>query len=132
MEKKKIITLSLIGVLELAVIVFCLVSAILVLTSGFSGASSNEQAVWYENHPGMVGWMCVHPTQFFLICVLPPIVLFVIDGIYLIMYATKKESLLSKEEKQAIAEEAKRQATEEILKELRAQNKEQNMDEKDN
>ncbi len=129
MEKKKIITLSLLGVLELGVIVFCLVSAILVLTSGYSGASSNEQAVWAENHPGMVGWMCTHPTQFFLICVLPPIALFVVDGIYLIMYATKKESLLSKEEKQAIAEEAKRQATAEILKELRAEQEKSDKDE---
>ena len=54
-----------------------------------------------------------------MICVLPPIALFIVDGIYLILYATKKESVLSKEEKEAITEEAKRQAKEEILKELR-------------
>ena len=119
MDKKKKITLIAVGAVELAVIVFCLVCAILVLTSGYSSASQNEQIVWYENHPNMIGWMCVHPTEFFLLCVLPPIALFVLDGVYLILYATKKESVLSKEEKQAIAEEAKKQAKEEILKELR-------------
>ena len=110
MDKKKKITLIAVGAVELAVIVFCLVCAILVLTSGYSSASQNEQIVWYENHPNMIGWMCVHPTEFFLLCVLPPIALFVLDGVYLILYATKKESVLSKEEKQA---------KEEILKELR-------------
>ncbi len=119
MDKKQKITLIAVGIAEVAVIVFCLVCAILVLTSGYSSASQNEQIVWADNHPGMIGWMCAHSTAFFLICVLPPILLFVIDGIYLILYATRKESVLSKEEKSAIAEEAKRQAKEEILKELR-------------
>ncbi len=119
MDKKQKITLIAVGIAEVAVIIFCLVCAILVLTSGYSSASQNEQLVWAENHPGMIGWMCTHSTAFFLICVLPPILLFVIDGIYLILYATRKESVLSKEEKSAIAEEAKRQAKEEILKELR-------------
>ncbi len=121
MDKKQKLTLIVAGVVELAVIVFCMVVAILVLTSGFSSASDAEKIVWYDNHPGMIGWMCTHRTGFFLICVLPPIALFIVDGIYLILYATKKESLLSKEEKDAITEEAKRQAKEEILKELRSE-----------
>ena len=119
MDKKQKLTLIVAGVIELAVIIFCMVSAIMVLTSGFSAASDDEKYVWFENHPNMIGWMCTHRTGFFLICVLPPIALFIVDGIYLILYATKKESLLSKEEKDAITEEAKRQAKEEILKELR-------------
>ena len=119
MDKKQKLTLIVAGVIEAAVIIFCMVSAIMVLTSGFSAASDDEKYVWFENHPNMIGWMCTHRTGFFLICVLPPIALFIVDGIYLILYATKKESLLSKEEKDAITEEAKRQAKEEILKELR-------------
>ena len=123
MDKKQKLTLVVAGAIELAVIIFCMVVAIMVLTSGYSSASDNEKYVWYDNHPDMIGWMCTHRTGFFLICVLPPIALFVVDGIYLILYATKKESLLSKEEKEAITEEAKRQAKEEILKELRSEEK---------
>ncbi len=119
MDKKQKLTLIIAGVLEAAVIIFCMVVAIMVLTCGYSSASDNEKIVWYENHPTMIGWMCTHRTGFFLICVLPPIALFVVDGIYLILYATRKESVLSKEEKDAITEEAKRQAKAEILKELR-------------
>ncbi len=119
MDKKQKLTLIVAGVIELAVIIFCMVSAILVLTSGYSAANEDQKLAWYGNHPDMIGWMCTHRTGFFLICVLPPIALFIVDGIYLILYATKKESLLSKEEKDAITEEAKRQAKEEILKELR-------------
>ncbi len=121
MDKKQKLTLIIAGVVELAVIVFCMVTAILVLTCGYSSASDDAKYVWYDNHPDMIGWMCTHRTGFFLICVLPPIALFIADGIYLILYATKKESLLSKEEKDAITEEAKRQAKEEILKELRSE-----------
>ena len=123
MDKKQKLTLVVAGAIELAVIIFCMVVAIMVLTSGYSSASDNEKYVWYDNNHDMIGWMCTHRTGFFLICVLPPIALFVVDGIYLILYATKKESLLSKEEKEAITEEAKRQAKEEILKELRSEEK---------
>ena len=121
MEKKQKIILAAAAVGELAVIVFCLIVAILVLTSGFSSATAVEQENWYSTHPNMIGWMCKHSMAFFFICVLPPVALFIVDGIYLILYATKKESVLSKEEKNAITEEAKRQAKEEILKELRAE-----------
>lgn len=119
MDKKQKLTLIVAGVVEAAVIIFCMVVAILVLVSGFSSAGTEDKITWEGNHPGMIGWMCTHRTGFFLICVLPPIALFIVDGIYLILYATKKESVLSKEEKEAITEEAKRQAKEEILKELR-------------
>ena len=125
MDKKQKLTLIIAAALELAVIIFCMVTAILVLTSGYSAADDNAKYVWYDNHHDMIGWMCTHRTGFFLICVLPPIALFIVDGIYLILYATKKESLLSKEEKDAITEEAKRQAKEEILKELRSEDKQE-------
>ena len=123
MSKKEKIILLVAGVLEIGVIVFCLVCAIQVLTCGFTSASEPQKEDWYINHPNFIGWLCVNRPQFFLICVLPPIALFIVDGIYLIMYATRKESVLSKDEKDAIAEEAKRQAKEEILKELRSEEK---------
>ena len=119
MEKKQKLTLTIAAVAELAVIIFCMIVAIMVLTSGYSSATQTERDNWYSTHPDMIGWMCTNSIWFFFICVLPPVALFIVDGIYLILYATRKESLLSKEEKDAITEEAKRQAKEEILKELR-------------
>ena len=132
MDKKQKLTLAAIGVAELAIIVFCMVCAILVLTSGFSGASDGDKIAWEDYHPGMIGWMCTHRVGFFLICVLPPIALFIVDGIYLILYATRKESVLSKEEKDAIADEAKRQAKAEILKELREESADKDAENKEN
>ena len=132
MDKKQKLTLAAIGVAELAIIVFCMVCAILVLTSGFSGASEGDKITWEFYHPGMIGWMCTHRVGFFLICVLPPIALFIVDGIYLILYATRKESVLSKEEKDAIADEAKRQAKAEILKELREESADKDAENKEN
>lgn len=132
MDKKQKLTLAAIGVAELAIIIFCMVCAILVLTSGFSGAGDSEKITWEVYHPGMIGWMCTHRVGFFLICVLPPIALFIVDGIYLILYATRKESVLSKEEKDAIADEAKRQAKAEILKELREESADNGAENKEN
>lgn len=121
MEKKEKIRLAVVGAVELAIIVFCLVVAIMVLTSGYSQAASEGRAAvdnWANSHNPMVVWFCQNNIWLFFLIVLPPILLFVIDGIYLILYATKRESSLSKEEKDAIAEEARRQAKEEIMKEL--------------
>jgi hypothetical protein len=52
-------------------------------------------------------------------------VIFLADGAYLIVYANKKASLLSDNEKKTIEDEAKRQAREEVLKEMQAEQSEQ-------
>ena len=116
MDQKKKITLISVGVLELAVVLFCLIVSIMVLNSGYNGRPSSV-----SNQPQLIQWLCANPTWFFVLFVLPLIIIFLVDGVYLILYATKKESSLSAAEKDAIAEEAKRQAKEEILKELRAE-----------
>ncbi len=126
MDKKKKITLAVVGAVELAIIVVCLVMSILVLTSGYNGQASS-----IANKSDLVKWLCTNSVWFFVLFVLPLIIIFVVDGIYLILYATKKESMLSKEEKEVIAEEAKRQAKEEILRELRQEMAAENTEKKE-
>jgi len=116
MDKKKKITLIAVGVVELAIIVFCLITSIMVLTSGYNGKPSSV-----ADKPELIKWLCANPTWFFVLFVLPLIIIFIVDGVYLILYATKRESVLTDDERDAIAEEAKRQAKEEILKELRGE-----------
>ncbi len=116
MDKKKKITLIAVGAVELAIIVFCLITSIMVLTSGYNGKPASV-----EDKPELIKWLCANPTWFFVLFVLPLIIIFIVDGVYLILYATKRESVLTDDERDAIAEEAKRQAKEEILKELRGE-----------
>lgn len=116
MDKKKKITLIAVGAVELAIIIFCLVVSIMVLNAGFNGKPSSV-----EKQPALIQWLCLNPTWFFILFLVPLIIIFIVDGVYLILYATKRESVLTDEERDAIAEEAKRQAKEEILKELRGQ-----------
>lgn len=126
MDKKKKITLAIVGAVELVIIVVCLVMSILVLTSGYNG-----QGYSIADKSDLVKWLCTNSVWFFVLFVLPLIIIFVVDGIYLILYATKKESMLSKEEKEVIAEEAKRQAKEEILRELRQEMAAENTEKKE-
>jgi uncharacterized membrane protein len=70
-----------------------------------------------------IGTLQNNPTLFLLTIVLPVFIIFAVDGVYLIVYANKKESVIGDEEKAAIEEEAKRQAREEVLKELQAEQK---------
>ena len=120
MDKKKKITLIAVGAVELAIIIFCLITSIMVLTSGYNGKPSSV-----ADQPALIQWLCANSTWFFVLFVLPLIIIFIVDGVYLIMYATKRESVLSDAERDAIAEEAKRQAKEEILKELRGETEKQ-------
>ena len=70
-----------------------------------------------------IGTLQNNSILFALTIVLPLFLIFVVDGVYLIMYATKRESMLSDEEKKDLLEEAKRQAREEALAEIRNQAK---------
>ena len=65
----------------------------------------------------------ITPSSSLCTIVLPLFLIFVVDGVYLIMYATKRESMLSDQEKNDLLEEAKRQAREEALAEIRNQSK---------
>lgn len=117
MSKNKKIILGIVSLLELAVIVFCLIISIKVMTTISENANSN-----IINNGEFIGGLQNNPVLFFCSIVLPLFLIFVVDGVYLIVYAVKKESKLTEKERDAISEEAKRQAREEVLASIRNQN----------
>jgi len=118
MSKKKKIILALVVALELAIIVFCLVISIRVMTTITDNANTN-----LSRNGQFIGSLQNNPVIFFCSIVLPLFVIFVIDGAYLIVYAVKRESKLTDKERSAISEEAKRQAREEVLASLHSKEK---------
>ncbi|MBO4737405.1 MAG: hypothetical protein J5627_03085, partial [Bacilli bacterium] len=84
--------------------------------------NANQQKNLDLNGP-FIGTLQNNSILFALTIVLPLFLIFVVDGGYLIMYATKRESMLSDQEKNDLLEEAKRQAREEALAEIRNQSK---------
>ena len=115
MDKKKRNILIIVGAIEIAIILFSLIVSIMVITAGNTGDPITNEKV----HGPFIGWLLNHYIWYFVLFVLPLLIIFVVDGVYLIMFANKKESSLSQSDKDAIAEEAKRQAKEEVLRELR-------------
>lgn len=115
MDKKKRNILIIVGAIEIAIILFSLIVSIMVITAGNTGDPITNLRV----HGPFIGWLLNHYIWYFVLFVLPLLIIFVVDGVYLIMFANKKESSLSQSDKDAIAEEAKRQAKEEVLRELR-------------
>jgi uncharacterized membrane protein len=117
MDNKKKRMFLIIGIVEVVVLIFCLVISILVLHN----LSNDDKQANLDNNGVFIGTLQNNPTLFLLTIVLPVFIIFVVDGVYLIVYANKKESVIGDEEKAAIEEEAKRQAREEVLKELQAE-----------
>ena len=114
-------TLIIAAAIEVVVIVFCLVVSIIVMTTiDPVGGDWN-----IENNGAFIGTLQNNPILFAITIVLPLFIIFVADGVYLIMYATQRESMLNDQEKTELLEEAKRQAREEALAELRSQKKEE-------
>jgi hypothetical protein len=111
-NKKKI--LIVLGIVEAVILVFSLVVSILVLRNFDSRNAANN----LMQNGQFIGTLQNNQVLFFCTIVLPVFVIFLADGAYLIVYANKKASLLGDKEKKAIEEEAKRQAREEVLKEL--------------
>jgi hypothetical protein len=121
MDNKKKITLIVIGIVEAIVLVFCLVISIMVLQNYDAVNTGNN----ITNNGAFIGGLQNNHILFFCTIVLPVFVIFLADGAYLIVYANKKASLLSDNEKKTIEDEAKRQAREEVLKEMQAEQSEQ-------
>jgi len=113
MENKKKVLIVL-GIVEAVILVFCLVISILVLRN-FDAVNIDNNI---KNNGQFIGTLQNNHVLFFCTIVLPVFVIFLADGAYLIVYANKKASMLGDKEKKAIEEEAKRQAREEVLKEL--------------
>lgn len=123
MSKKKKQTLIIVGCIEAAILIFCLVISILVLTTITISTELNLS----QNGP-FIGTLQNNSVLFFCTICVPLFIIFIVDGVYLIFYAQKKESAVSDEERDAIAEEAKRQAREEVMKELAEENAKKNAD----
>lgn len=121
MDKKQKRTLIIAGIVESAIIIFCLVVSILVLTTFISQEQTPDwvQANLTQNGP-FIGWFQTNPTPFFLLIVLPLLVILAIDIIYLIIFAVKKESKLTSDEREEIARKAREEALAELLAEQKA------------
>lgn len=117
MDKKTKRILIIVGVVEVAVLVFCLVVAILVYSTFDANNASNS----VPKNGAFIGTLQTNGVLLFFTIVFPALLIFLVDGGYLIYYAVKRESSLNEKEKSAIEEEAKRQAREEVLKELKAE-----------
>ena len=112
-------TLIIAAAIEVVIITFCLVVSIIVMTTIDPMGSNN-----IVNNGPFIGNLQDNPLLFALAIVLPLFIIFVVDGVYLIMYATQKESMLNEQEKAELLEEAKRQAREEALAELKKEKEE--------
>jgi uncharacterized membrane protein len=123
MDKKQKRNLIIAGIVEVIVLIFCLVITIIVLTKSLArGNDSNMTPAQIVAADGpFIGWLETNPTWFFCLIVLPLFVIFIADGVYLIVYVSKKQSALSDKERDTIQEEARRQAREELLKEMRGE-----------
>ncbi|MCQ2799915.1 MAG: hypothetical protein MJ228_04050 [Bacilli bacterium] len=118
MKKKTLITIA---AIEVVILVFCLIVSIMVMTT--IDPLGNKELNLSNNGP-LIGTLQNSPVLFGFAIVLPIFVIFVIDGVYLIMYAAKRESMLSEQEKKDLLEEAKKQAREEALAEIKKEKKE--------
>ena len=117
MDKSTKRKLIIIGAIEAAIVIFCLVVSILVITTIADPNDPDHVAKNMENGP-LIGWFQNNSTPFFLCIVLPLFVLLAVDVIYLIVYATKRESSLSEAERQSIEEQARAEARAEVLREM--------------
>jgi len=117
MDKKTKRIFIIVGAVEVAILVFCLVVAILV----YSSFDANDPAHSIAKNGAFIGTLQTNGVLLFFTIVFPALLIFLVDGGYLIYYAVKRESTLNESEKSAIEEEAKRQAREEVLKELQAE-----------
>lgn len=123
--KTKKILFWTIGAVEVAILIFCLVIAILTLQNphtDIQDSAARYQACLADNGP-MIAWLQNNQVPFFLLIVLPVFVIFLVDGIYLVIYAVKKPRVISKEDEEALREQARAEARAQILREMQEQAK---------
>ena len=115
MEKKQKLTLFIAGGIEVVIVVFCLIVSIMVMAT-FVPETTAEELV--RKNGAFIGTLQGNNTLFLCTIVLPLFVILALDVIYLIMYATKRESALSDKERDAIEAAAKEEARLEVLREM--------------
>lgn len=129
MDKKKKIGLIVAGVAELAVVVFVIVTSILVtVTFHDPDVDANYMAHNLADNGPFIGWLQNNPTAFLFIVLIPIFIILALDIIYLVVVATKKHVDISDAEQAAIAEQAKKEARAELLKELQEEMKNEKKD----
>lgn len=127
MDNSKKKTLIIVGIVEAIILVFCLTVSIIVLVTicSLGDAFMLEHHLYdvfsanLQKNGQFIGTLQNNSTLFFCTIVLPLFIIFVVDGVYLIVYAMKKQSSLSDKEIVDIREEAKKQAREEVLAEMK-------------
>lgn len=115
MDKKQRNTIIIAGIVEAIIIIFCMTVSILVLSTFDSNLTAQE--ILAKNGP-FIGGLQTNNTIFLITIVLPLFVILALDIIYLIIYATKRESALSDKERDAIEAQAKEEARQEVLREM--------------
>ena len=115
MDKKTKRLLLIGGIVEGIIVIFSLVVSIMVMTS-FDAELLPEQLI--EKNGPFIGGLQANNTLFLVTIVLPLFVILALDVIYLIIYATKRESALSDKERDAIEAAAKEEARLEVLREM--------------
>jgi uncharacterized membrane protein len=120
MDKKQKRTLLIAGAVETVILIFCLVISILVLVK-FN--SNNSPADNLSKNGAFIGGLQNKPAIFFCCFVLPVFIILLVDAIYLIVYASKKPSDISDDERASIEAKAKEEARAEVMAELNAEKK---------
>ena len=132
MDKKKKIGLIIAGAIEASIVVFVLVVSILVMvTFNDPDKVPDFQKANLEQNGPFIGWLQNNPTQFLLIILIPIFLILALDIIYLVIVAAKRQSNLSDAEQAAIEEQAKKEAREEILREMMAEHEAETKDKED-
>lgn len=121
MDKKNKIKLIAAGAVEVAIVIFCLTISIWVLATWPKNANNMTEtqfAAAIANNPPFIRWFQENNLRILLVLILPLLLILALDIVYLVIFATKKESALSQQEQAAIEERAKREAREELLREI--------------
>lgn len=111
MDKNQKRTLIIIGAVEAAILIFCLVVSIIVLSTWSQSATAEARLT---SNGAFIGGLQNNPTVFMLAICLPVFIIFLVDAVYLIVYAYKKPSALSDSERAEIEKRAKEEARAEI------------------
>jgi uncharacterized membrane protein len=118
MDKKQKRTLIIVGAVEAAILIFCLVVSIIVLSTWVQNASAQTRI---DSNGAFIGGLQNNPTIFMVAICLPVFIIFIVDAVYLIVYAYKKPSALSDNERAEIEKRAKEEARAEIEAEMAAE-----------
>ena len=125
MEKnKKILIIG--GIVEGAFLIFALIVSILVWTTAhkaddFGGSVQKAQEANLAANP-FIGTFQNNTMLFFCIICIPVFVIVAIDLVYFAIIASKKESALTSDQREAIRKKAEEEVRSELMKEILAEN----------